>query len=64
MFHTNLYYVGIKITFNIIDINFIFLYKRSMEIKFEIGKKIKNKRLQLNLRMEGVAKEVGITRLN
>ena len=33
-----------------------------MESKFEIGKKIKNKRLQLNLRMDDVAKEVGITR--
>ena len=33
-----------------------------MENKFEIGKKIKNKRLQLNLRMDDVAKEVGITR--
>jgi len=33
-----------------------------MESKFEIGEKIKNKRLQLNLRMEDVAKEVGITR--
>ena len=33
-----------------------------MESKFEIGEKIKNKRLQLNLRMDDVAKEVGITR--
>ena len=33
-----------------------------MESKFEIGKKIKNKRLQLNLRMDDVAKEVGVTR--
>lgn len=33
-----------------------------MENKLEIGKKIKNKRLQLNLRMDDVAKEVGITR--
>ena len=33
-----------------------------MESKFEIGTKIKNKRLQQNLRMDEVAKEVGITR--
>ena len=33
-----------------------------MENKFSIGKKLKNKRLQLNLRMDDVAKEVGITR--
>ena len=33
-----------------------------MESKFEIGEKIKNKRLQLNLRMDDVAKEAGITR--
>ena len=33
-----------------------------MESKFEIGEKIKNKRLQLNLRMDDVAKEVGVTR--
>lgn len=33
-----------------------------MRSKFEIGKKIKNKRLELNLRMDDVAKEVGITR--
>ena len=33
-----------------------------MESKFEIGKKLKNKRLELNLRMDDVAKEVGITR--
>ena len=33
-----------------------------MESKFEIGQKVKNKRLELNLRMDDVAKEVGITR--
>ena len=33
-----------------------------MESKFEIGKKLKNKRLELNLRMDDVAREVGITR--
>ena len=33
-----------------------------MERKFEIGRKIKNKRLELNLRMDDVAKRVGITR--
>ena len=33
-----------------------------MENKVDIGKKIKNKRLTLNLRMDDVAKQVGITR--
>ena len=33
-----------------------------MENKIEIGKQIKNKRLQLNLRMDDVAKEIGVTR--
>ena len=33
-----------------------------MENKVEIGTKLKNKRLQLNLRMDDVAREVGITR--
>ena len=33
-----------------------------MESKLEIGKKLKNKRLELNLRMDDVAKEVGVTR--
>ncbi len=33
-----------------------------MESKFEIGQKLKNKRLELNLRMDDVAKKVGITR--
>ena len=33
-----------------------------MESKFEIGEKLKNKRLELNLRMDDVAKKVGITR--
>ena len=33
-----------------------------MESKFEIGEKLKNKRLELNLRMDDVAREVGITR--
>ena len=33
-----------------------------MENKLEIGKKIKNKRLQLNLRGEDVARAVGISR--
>ena len=48
--------------FNIIDINLTFLYTIDMESKFEIGQKLKNKRLELNLRMDDVAKEVGITR--
>ena len=33
-----------------------------MENKLEIGKRLKDKRLQLNLRMDDVAKKVGITR--
>ena len=33
-----------------------------MENKFQIGKKIKNKRLQLNLRMNDVAREIGVAR--
>ena len=33
-----------------------------MENKIEIGKRIKSKRLKLNLRMDDVTKEVGITR--
>ena len=33
-----------------------------MENKFEIGAKLKTRRLQLNLRMDDVANEVGITR--
>ena len=48
--------------FNIIDINLTFLYTIGMESKFEIGQKLKNKRLELNLRMDDVAKEVGVTR--
>ena len=47
---------------NIIDIKSVFLYDVDMESKFEIGRKIKNKRLELNLRMDDVAKRVGITR--
>ena len=48
--------------FNIFDINIYFVYNISMKNKIEIGKKLKNKRLQLNLRMDDVAKEIGITR--
>ena len=48
--------------FNIIDINLTFLYTIGMESKFEIGQKLKNKRLELNLRMDDVAKVAGITR--
>lgn len=33
-----------------------------MESKFEIGEKIKSKRLELNLRMDDLARDVGITR--
>ena len=38
------------------------MYSIGMENKLDIGKKLKNRRLQLNLRMDDVAKEVGITR--
>ena len=48
--------------FNIIDINFETMYNNRMNNKIEIGKRIKNKRLELNLRMDDVAKEVGVTR--
>ena len=51
-----------KIMFNIIDINLTLLYTICMESKFEIGQKLKNKRLEFNLRMDDVAKEVGVTR--
>ena len=47
---------------NIIDIIFVILYNISMKNKIEIGEKIKNKRLQLNLRMDDVAREIGTTR--
>ena len=47
---------------NIIDIIFVVLYNISMKNKIEIGEKIKNKRLQLNLRMDDVAREIGTTR--
>ena len=50
------------LTFNIIDINLSLVYNKGMENKFSIGEKIKNKRLQLNLRMDDVAKEAGVTR--
>ena len=48
--------------FKIFDIKFIIVYNIFMEQKNEIGEKLKSKRLSLNLRMEDVAKEVGITR--
>ena len=48
--------------FNTIDIKNNEMYNRHMENKIEIGEKIKNKRLLLNLRMDDVAKEMGITR--
>ena len=48
--------------FNILDINFASVYAIGMKSKVEIGEKIKNKRLQLNLRMDDVAREVGISR--
>lgn len=38
------------------------MYNVDMENKFELGRKLKSKRLELNLRMEDVAKEVGVTR--
>lgn len=48
--------------FNIIDINYSLIYNIVMKNKFEIGEAIREKRLQLNLRMDDVAQEVGITR--
>ena len=48
--------------FNILDINTVFMYCLDMNNKREIGASIKNKRLQLNIRMDDVAREVGITR--
>lgn len=48
--------------FDILDINIDIMYNMGMENKYEIGEIIKNKRLQLNLRMDDVAREVGITR--
>ena len=51
-----------KIMSNIFDIIFIFVYNIVMNNKNEIGKRIKEKRLSLNLRMDDVAREVGITR--
>lgn len=48
--------------FNKMDINNIILYNSGMDSKIEIGERIKSKRLQLNLRMDDVAKEVGVTR--
>ena len=38
------------------------LYNLSMENKIKIGEIIRSKRLQLNLRMDDIAKQVGITR--
>lgn len=48
--------------FNILDINYFLMYNLVMENKIQIGEEIKRKRLSLNLRMEDVAKEIGITR--
>lgn len=48
--------------FNILDINFTYVYNNGMEDKLKIGEILKIKRLQLNLRMEDVAQKVGITR--
>ena len=39
------------------------LYNLSMENKIKIGEIIRSKRLQLNLRMDDIAKQVGITRM-
>ena len=47
---------------NIMDIKSKMAYDSGMENKREIGKNIKNRRLSLNLRMDDVAKEAGITR--
>lgn len=44
------------------DINQKVVHHSAMGKKQEIGEKIKRRRLQLNLRMDDLAKEVGITR--
>lgn len=48
--------------FNILDIKRKVMYHSGMENKREIGKRIKSKRLQLDIRMDDLAKEAGITR--
>lgn len=48
--------------FNIFDIIFFFANNYDMNRKAEIGNAIKNARLDCNLRMEDVARSVGITR--
>ena len=52
----------LKIMFNIMDVKTILMYNTDMDNKLQIGENIKNKRLQLNLRMDDVAREVGVTR--
>ena len=49
--------------YNIFNIIFLMLYNLSMENKIKIGEIIRSKRLQLNLRMDDIAKQVGITRM-
>lgn len=61
-FHAYIILFFAKIMFKILDIKSTLAYNIGMENKLEIGKKLKNKRLQLNLRMDDVAKQVGITR--
>lgn len=61
-FHAYIILFFTKIMFKILDINSSLAYNIGMKNKLEIGKKLKNKRLQLNLRMDDVAKQVGITR--
>ena len=38
------------------------MYNMAMESKIEIGQRLKNRRLALNLRMDDLAKQAGITR--
>lgn len=46
----------------ILDINTKYVYYLSMKNKVEIGTVIRNKRLELNLRMDDVAKKAGVSR--
>ena len=48
--------------FNIFDVILYQKYNMTMETKRVIGEKIKTQRLFLNLKMDKVAKEIGITR--
>ena len=51
-----------KIMFNIFDINTQIMYNYGMLNKKILGEQLKRKRLQMNMRMDDVAKKIGITR--